>query len=70
MTDAPRGRVSLLPVISRADEAADAESFSDPPVRVGVGRDDWLVMADGGDAAGAGGRWLASDTTVDLDAGV
>jgi hypothetical protein len=42
----------------------------DPPVRTGVRRDEWLVMADGGDAAGEGGRWLASDTTVDLDAGV
>jgi hypothetical protein len=70
MTDVPRSRVSLLPVISRADEAAEEEPFASPPVRVGVGREDWLVMADDEPTAGTGGRWLASDTTVDLDSGI
>jgi hypothetical protein len=66
MADAPRGRVSLLPVLARAEAAAAEESFVEPPTRVGVGRDDRLVMTAADDTE-AGRCWLASDTSVDLD---
>jgi hypothetical protein len=65
MNDSPRGRVALLPILARADEAEQAEAFATPPVRVGVGPEQRFVMADGDGLAGSGGRWISSDTVVD-----
>jgi hypothetical protein len=57
----------LVPVIQRAEEAEESEEFRDPPVRAGVRRDDWLVLASGDYEAGENGQWLASDLVVDLE---
>jgi hypothetical protein len=67
MSDARRNRASLIPVIQRADEAAETEQFRDPPVRAGVRCDDWLVLASGDAEPGQDGQWLASDLVVDLE---
>jgi hypothetical protein len=54
-------------VIQRAEEAAESEEFRDPPVRAGVRRDDWLVLASGDVDPGQDGQWLASDLVVDIE---
>lgn len=67
MSDARRGRAPLVPVIQRAEEAAESENFRDPPVRAGVRGEDWLVLASGDAEPGQDGQWLASDLVVDLE---
>jgi len=55
----------LVPVIQRADQAAESEDFRAPSVHAGVARDDWLVLASG--QTGENGQWLASDLVVDVE---
>jgi len=57
---------SLDRLLDRATEAAAEEQLGDAPVQVGVANDDWLVMSGDDTATGDRGRWIASDTYVDV----
>lgn len=66
VTDSNRNRAALVPLLRRANAAAEAEFAPDHPIHVGVASDDRLVMAaDTVDPANHD-RWLASDTYCDV----